>query len=171
MSPNFHVGPRLTRGQSACLRWRLRATSERVFQRRFGAATTRFPRPTFCYASPAAIAPWPGRHRCFDARQRSFSGGILGSRRPRICASAARRQSVDDSAGTAGSDAGLTPPDEALVGRAPMGRGTPNERCQGEGFFALGRRCVPTCRRAPYLYVKMARAWRPSHLWLQISGR
>ena len=38
-------------------------------------------------------------------------------------ANAAGRQSVDDSAGTAGSDAGLTSPDEALVGRAPMDRG------------------------------------------------
>ena len=46
-------------------------------------------------------------------------------------ANAAGRQSVDDSAGTAGSDAGVTSPDEALVGRAPMDRGTPNERCQG----------------------------------------
>ena len=58
-------------------------------------------------------------------------------------ANAAGRQSVDDSAGTAGSDAGLTSPDEALVGRAPMDRGTPNERCQGEGLFALGRRRAP----------------------------
>ena len=45
-------------------------------------------------------------------------------------------KSIDDSAGTAGSDAGLTSPDEALVGRAVLC--TPNERCQGEGLFALG---------------------------------
>ena len=46
-------------------------------------------------------------------------------------ANAARRQSIDDTAGTAGSDAGLTSPDEALVGRA-MDRGTPNERGQAK---------------------------------------
>jgi hypothetical protein len=44
-------------------------------------------------------------------------------------ANAAGRQSVDDSPGTAGSDAGVTSPDEALVGRAVLC--TPNERCQG----------------------------------------
>ena len=62
----------------------------------------------------------------------------VGSRRSRICDSGARRQSIDDSAGTAGSDAGLTSSDEALVGQAPMDRGTPNERCQGRRFVCVG---------------------------------
>ena len=60
----------------------------------------------------------------------------VGSRSSRICDSAAKRHSVDDSAGTAGSDAGVTSPDEALVGRAVLC--TPNERCQGRKFVCVG---------------------------------
>ena len=51
-------------------------------------------------------------------------------------ANVARRQSIDDSAGTTGSDAGLTSPDEALVGRAVLC--TANERCQGRRFVCVG---------------------------------
>ena len=92
----------------------------------------------------------------------------VGSRRSRICDSAAGRQSVDDSAGTAGSDAGLTSPDEALVGRAPMDRGTPNERCQGRRFVCVGTtaRTHSTLLRAgcdaPYLF---ANADVSDHNW------
>ena len=39
--------------------------------------------------------------------ENSFSGGILGSRRPCLCDAAVKRQSIDDSARTARSDAGL----------------------------------------------------------------
>ena len=65
------------------------------------------------------------------------------------------RQSVVDLAGTAGSDAGVTSPDEALVGRAVLC--TPNERCQGRRFVCVGTaRTHSTPLRAgcdaPYLF-------------------